>query len=93
MIEKIKEIRVLTGLGLKDSKDLMEHTGGDLDKAYDIFKEVKELSEYIALERQNYNVYPSEENVFRVFDLPFDDVKVVILGQDPYHQPNQAHGL
>ncbi len=39
-------------------------------------------------------VFPSPELVFNAFDLcPFDQVKVVILGQDPYHGPGQAHGL
>lgn len=34
------------------------------------------------------------ENIYQAFDLtPFEDIKVVILGQDPYHGPNQAHGL
>jgi uracil-DNA glycosylase len=38
--------------------------------------------------------YPPKENIFRAFELVKpSDVKVVILGQDPYHQPNQAHGL
>lgn len=43
IIEKIRDLRALTGLGLKDTKDLIEHTHGDESKAYDIFKEVKEL--------------------------------------------------
>jgi uracil-DNA glycosylase len=39
-------------------------------------------------------VYPLQEDVFNAFEnTPFDEVKVVILGQDPYHGPNQAHGL
>ena len=39
-------------------------------------------------------VYPAQEDVFNAFKItPFDKVKVVILGQDPYHGPNQAHGL
>lgn len=39
-------------------------------------------------------IYPPEHQVFSAFEgLPFNDVKVVILGQDPYHGPNQAHGL
>jgi len=39
-------------------------------------------------------IYPTPENWFTAFNLtPFNDVKVVILGQDPYHGPNQAHGL
>lgn len=39
-------------------------------------------------------IYPTPDNWFTAFNLtPFNDVKVVILGQDPYHGPNQAHGL
>ena len=39
-------------------------------------------------------IYPAPKNVFNAFTLcPFDQVKVVILGQDPYHGPGQAHGL
>lgn len=38
-------------------------------------------------------VYPQPENIFRVFKQPLSDVKVVILGQDPYHGPRQANGL
>jgi len=39
-------------------------------------------------------IYPSQDNVFNAFKLTdFADVRVVILGQDPYHGPNQAHGL
>ncbi|MEZ9230516.1 uracil-DNA glycosylase [Vibrio amylolyticus] len=40
------------------------------------------------------NIYPEQKNVFSAFErTPFDKVKVVILGQDPYHGPDQAHGL
>lgn len=39
-------------------------------------------------------IYPSDENIFKAFNnTPFDNVKVVILGQDPYHNPNEAMGL
>jgi len=39
-------------------------------------------------------IYPQGENIFRSFELtPWDEVKVVILGQDPYHGAGQAHGL
>ncbi len=39
-------------------------------------------------------IYPAKENVFRALDYtPYKDVKAVIIGQDPYHGPNQAHGL
>jgi uracil-DNA glycosylase len=44
--------------------------------------------------KANEIVYPKSEDIFMAFELtPFDKVKVVILGQDPYHRPNQAHGL
>ncbi len=39
-------------------------------------------------------IYPEPKNIFNAFNLcPIDDVKVVIIGQDPYHEPGQAHGL
>lgn len=39
-------------------------------------------------------IYPAASNIFNAFNLtPFSKVKLVIIGQDPYHQPNQAHGL
>lgn len=44
--------------------------------------------------QQNKVIYPKGSEIFQAFELtPFDKVKVVILGQDPYHGPNQAHGL
>lgn len=44
--------------------------------------------------KRNKIIYPAKENLYQAFDLtPFEQVKVVILGQDPYHGPNQAHGL
>lgn len=52
------------------------------------------LQSYIEKERLNGTVYPPEEMTLRAFELtPFEAVKVVILGQDPYHQPGQAMGL
>ena len=45
-------------------------------------------------ERQQYDCYPRGGDIFNAFNLtPFDKVKVVIIGQDPYHEPGQAHGL
>ena len=45
-------------------------------------------------EYEKYTCYPEYKNIFHAFDMtPMDKVKVVILGQDPYHEPNQAHGL
>lgn len=53
-----------------------------------------ELQHFVATERQRYTVYPPAEDVFAALHLtPFADTRVVILGQDPYHGPRQAHGL
>ncbi|KAE8634233.1 hypothetical protein XENTR_v10002236 [Xenopus tropicalis] len=52
------------------------------------------LSNFVAEERKKYTVYPPPEEVFTWTQMvDIKDVKVVILGQDPYHGPNQAHGL
>ena len=64
-----------------------------LDKEFneDYFKN---LREFVRSEYRKSVVYPPAKFIFRAFDLtPFDKVKVVILGQDPYHGPNQANGL
>ncbi|EJO7140122.1 uracil-DNA glycosylase [Staphylococcus pseudintermedius] len=65
-----------------------------------IFHEIKEKHDFKAMhdflekEYTTQIVYPERENIYQAFDLtPFENVKVVILGQDPYHGPNQAHGL
>lgn len=53
-----------------------------------------ELSQFIDDEYQDKKIYPPKELIFRAFETcPFDKVKVVILGQDPYHGPDQANGL
>ncbi len=56
----------------------------------------EELTEYVRGEYRNpaVTVYPPAAKIFSAFDeCPFDKVKVVILGQDPYHGPGQANGL
>lgn len=53
-----------------------------------------ELAEFVDRERREHRVYPPEEQVFRAFAAtPFAEVRVVLLGQDPYHGPGQAHGF
>jgi len=53
-----------------------------------------ELKRFLIEEKQNYTIYPKGSDMFNAFSYtPFDDVKVVIIGQDPYHGANQAHGL
>ena len=64
-----------------------------LEKEFDKDYFVK-LAEFVKSEYKTNTVYPPARFVFRAFELtPFDRVKVVILGQDPYHGPNQANGL
>jgi uracil-DNA glycosylase len=54
----------------------------------------KELVSFVKDEYQNKKVFPHGKDLFSAFNhSPLDQVKVVILGQDPYHGPNQAHGL
>ncbi len=54
----------------------------------------KELTDFVRQEYQSSTVYPPGSYIFNAFEhCPFDKVKVVILGQDPYHEPGQAHGL
>ncbi|MEA3372693.1 MAG: uracil-DNA glycosylase [Campylobacterota bacterium] len=53
-----------------------------------------ELKAFLVNEKSQYTVYPSGENIFNAFNTThFDKVKVVIIGQDPYHGQGQAHGL
>ncbi len=52
------------------------------------------LQEFVAAERAKHPIYPPEADVFNAFELaPFEQVKVLLLGQDPYHGTGQAHGL
>jgi len=61
----------------------------EFDKPY-----FTELADFVRNEYENEVVYPPPKFMFQAFELcPFDKVKVVILGQDPYHGPKQANGL
>jgi uracil-DNA glycosylase len=54
----------------------------------------KALSDFLREEKKKYIIYPPGPEIFSAFNhTPFNRVKVVILGQDPYHGPGQAHGL
>ena len=56
--------------------------------------EFEKLSSFVKEERQHYTIYPNQKNVFAALNsCPLPSVKVVIVGQDPYHGPGQAHGL
>lgn len=60
----------------------------EFDKPY-----FRELSEFLHEEYENKTIYPRKELVFRAFASDLNGVKVVILGQDPYHTPGAAEGL
>ncbi|MEI8203950.1 MAG: uracil-DNA glycosylase [Bacteroidota bacterium] len=52
------------------------------------------LKEFLVSEKKTQQIFPPGSQIFNAFNFtPFDDVKVVLLGQDPYHGPGQAHGL
>ena len=54
----------------------------------------KKLKEFVVSEYEKYTCFPPYKNIFHALTItPLDKVKVVILGQDPYHEVNQAHGL
>jgi len=66
------------------------HVGDYFDRP-----EMQQLSEFLRAElKRGKTIYPPPRRIFAALDTtPFDQVKVVILGQDPYHGPGQAHGL
>lgn len=71
------------------NNDWLEPLGGEFKKSY-----YKKLYETIKEEYQTKVIYPEANDIFNTFDFtPLSKVKVVILGQDPYHGPGQAHGL
>ena len=71
------------------NNDWLEAIGSEFVSPY-----YTELYQYVMSEYSNYMIYPSEENIFNAFHLtPLSKLKVVILGQDPYHKEGQAHGL
>jgi len=66
-----------------------EHLNGELEKPY-----FHKLAQFVDEERQNYTVFPPEPEVFSALQItPYERVNVLLLGQDPYHDDNQAHGL
>ena len=75
----------------------MVSVGNDWDEVLkDLFKSENYLKirEFLKKEYSEHVVYPSPYDIFNAFKLtPYSAVKAVILGQDPYHEPGQAHGL
>jgi uracil-DNA glycosylase len=76
-------------MSIKIHESWAKHLEDEFEKDY-----FKNLTTFVREEYQHERIYPAPKNIFRAFDLcPFDQIKVVILGQDPYHGPGQANGL
>ena len=71
----------------------MDNSWKEIFKNYPKRNELGITVDNINKKRQTATIYPPKKLVFKVFDLPLEDIKVVILGQDPYHNPGQACGL
>ena len=71
------------------SNDWLEPISGEFRKPY-----YKKLYETVKMEYETREIYPAPDDIFNAFAFtPLSKVKVVIIGQDPYHEPGQAHGL
>lgn len=71
------------------NNDWLDAIGSQFESSY-----YTELNQFVKSEYSDYIVYPSAENIFNSFHFtPLSKLKVVILGQDPYHKEGQAHGL
>ena len=76
-------------MNVKIEESWKRHLADEFEKDYFV-----RLTEFVRTEYAQGAVYPPGRLIFNAFDLcPFDKVKVVIIGQDPYHGPGQAHGL
>lgn len=66
-----------------------EYLKDEFEKEY-----MKQLSRFLAVKYKVSNIYPHKENIFKAFkECTYNNTKVVIIGQDPYHTPETAHGL
>jgi len=76
-------------MDIKIESGWKEHLKEEFEKTY-----FSDLTNFVKTEYATQKVYPPGKLIFNAFEkCPFDKVKVVILGQDPYHEPGQAHGL
>jgi uracil-DNA glycosylase len=80
----------MTTLSNRLEKKWLDIIGGEFDKPY-----MADLEQFLRREKSaRRTVYPKDEEIFNALNFTsFDDVKVVIIGQDPYHRKDQAHGL
>lgn len=71
------------------TNDWLNEIGDEFNKPY-----YKDLLKFLTQEYKNHKIFPEADDIFNGFHLaPMKDVKVVVLGQDPYHNHGQAHGL
>lgn len=76
-------------MNVKIDNSWREHIGAEFEKPY-----FSALTDFVRHEYTTTTCYPPGSLIFNAFNLcPFDHVKVVIIGQDPYHEPGQAQGL
>lgn len=76
-------------MNVKIEESWRQHIGAEFEKQYFI-----DLTNFVRSEYMHTTCYPPGSLIFNAFNLcPFDKVKVVIIGQDPYHEPGQAQGL
>ncbi len=76
-------------MSVKLDPSWLAEVGSEFDQPY-----MRKLREFLAAEKRHHAVYPPGAEIFAALNgTPFDHVRVVILGQDPYHGPGQAHGL
>lgn len=87
---RCKSISILIFMAVDVEPSWLKVLAGEFDKNY-----MSDLRKFLQQEKETgHTVYPRNAEIFNAFKhTPFDRVKVVILGQDPYHGPNQAHGL
>lgn len=75
-------------------KQYIQNSWDRVLKEYTETDSFKKLSYFVEKEYQEKTIYPKHENIFSALNnTSFENISVVIIGQDPYHQPDQAHGL
>ncbi len=73
--------------------DIIDKSWEEIFKNYSEYDELIKLNNDIEKQRETKIIFPKKNEVYKVFSLPIDKIKVVILGQDPYHKKGQAMGL
>lgn len=73
--------------------DIIDKSWEEIFKNYSEYDELIKLNNDIEKQRETKIIFPKKNEVYKVFSLPINKIKVVILGQDPYHKKGQAMGL